>query len=287
MKKKINRRTFLKSAAVGAIGLGAGGHLLARHKYGSSYPKRIPFVRRVYADKKITYDFYFGTHGTPPDTAGIRAIVQRAKKAGKPYNVMISEMANITPSERKIIESKLNRIRKELSNNRGKEDIKQVIEKLKRGKEKFSIGWAENLLKIAIENRLYFKLGEEHPPKEIQRMEDLYTLELHHYIRYLTNENQNEKRQAIKAGAEHLYYRDRKIARTMKQIRKEIAAMPEFNGKKIRAITFFGLAHLNVVRNLDRISRAEVKIVSKKNIDEYNELVIELSKKGLKAIRAY
>ncbi len=298
--RKLDRRAFLKKAALAATALGTGvaGHLVARRKYGSSYPKRIPLVRRVYADRRTSFDFYFGRHGKALDSVEIVRVIERAKKEGKPYNVIVIELADLPLAERKNREQEFNRIRQLiLANGETGDKAKQTQKELKKAYKNTQIGWLTSLLDTAAKEGLYFKFGEEYTPETIERMNKLRELESEHLDRAMASSDSNKKRQemkalaerrlAIKALAEYLLIRDSTIAKTAKQIRAEVAKKPEFKGKKIRVLAAFGRAHINASTNFDRITRTEVKIVGRTEASNYKEEAIALSKKGLKAIRRY
>jgi len=338
MRKKFSRRVFLK-AGFWAAGLGIGGHLLARHALGPSYPKRIPLVRRVYADKRASFDFFFGTHEKPGDAAWIEAQIEKAEKGGKPYNVIVIENSAVIKGKRKEYEdlynktaipflkktySGLGQARKEnemarktlkaleegnwikkLEALKGSREARQYLnaiantEKIieeREGqirqnenaiKEYRESGFIEALVDLAARQNLYVKFAEEHAPEEMRKRKGLEETAKKHFEEYAAKKDPNQFRLSIKAEAEALFQRDKTIAKTIEQAKREISGMPEFKGKKIRALVSLGAAHQNAARNFDRLSRSSVKAFKNIEVDPYYQEVIRLSRKGPRAIKRY
>lgn len=103
LQKPAKRFRFFKRKRAGILAASAlalvGGHIGAQQLFGRHYPKEIPLVRSIYADR-FRFDFYFSPHATIQDSALIEPVIEGAKKSGKPYNVIVLEGGNIPKGRR-------------------------------------------------------------------------------------------------------------------------------------------------------------------------------------------
>ncbi len=369
-------------AASGAVGW-YFTDFIAGHYLGKAYPKRIPFIGSVYADRNAKVSFFFGPHSTNEQAARIEKAIMHAKENGLPYNAIIIEGADIPKGLRQEIENDANesgRFISGLINERQKAESE--LEAFKRKASGFILDFEkkskgtpitpenpemENIYSLEIKiigdsfsklagRRINVRLTKENsrlfsnaralaiaaeklqdkvelPKKKMQKIADAeksYTImqdksgssEFHFKIQDISArhglaikfaeehsleeskrnsqllqkaleydkravKNPQYGRLAVKALAEHLYYRDSRISETVAKAVKELKAMPEFKGKQVNAIVVLGTYHQNSQVLTERNSRFFTERLGEFVDPEMAEEAIALSRKGLGAIRNY